>query len=120
MVSELLHYDEVSSHTRFVIKEDNLLVSGGYFREPGLLENIAQTAATHAGAIALHNNEPVKVGYIGTVKNFVVKELPPVNEEIETTIILKNRVFDVSLVSGSVIYKGREIASCEMKIFIIK
>jgi len=120
MVDELLAFSENSSKTGFTVQQENILVMDGYLQEPGLLENIAQTAAAHAGAIAKKNNQPVKVGYIGTVKNFTVKELPPVHSKIETTIILQNRVFDVSLVTGSVIYEGREIASCEMKIFIIK
>lgn len=120
MVDQLISFNEISSTSGFTVREENILVLDGFLQEPGLLENIAQTAAAHAGAAAISKNEPVKVGYIGTVKNFAVKELPPVSAKIETTITVQNKVFDVSLVTGNVFYEGREIASCEMKIFIIK
>ncbi len=120
MVDELLDYNENTSSTRFLVAPDNIFVFEGFLQEPGLLENIAQTAAAHAGAMALISQEPVKVGYIGTVKNFSVNELPPVNAKIETTVTVHQKVFDVSLVTGAVFFENREIASCEMKIFIIK
>ena len=56
------------------------------FTEPGLLENIAQTAAARAGYEAKKENEPVRVGYIGAVKNFEVFDLPGLHDMIETEI----------------------------------
>ena len=46
------------------------------FKEPGLVENIAQTAAARAGYISHTENKPVLVGYIGAVNNLQVFSLP--------------------------------------------
>lgn len=119
MVDELLFSDESQTGSVFTVPEDNLMVKGGKFQEPGLLENIAQTAAARAGYTAVENNEPVKLGYIGAVKNFQVFELPPVHAKLLTTVTVTNQIFDVTAITGTVSFENRIIASCEMKIFII-
>jgi len=118
MVDELIYSDEKSSGTSLLITDDNLFVVNGEFRETGLLENIAQTAAARAGHDALHENKPVKVGYIGAVKNFEVFALPGLHDVIETEIVTGNQVFDVTVIKGTVYCRSKVIASCEMKIFI--
>ncbi|MFT3932040.1 MAG: 3-hydroxyacyl-ACP dehydratase [Chitinophagaceae bacterium] len=104
--------------TRLHVKADNIFVENGFFTEPGLLENIAQTAAAKAGYEAQKDNEPVRVGYIGAVKNFEVHALPAVGDIIETEIVIGNQVFDVSVVKGTIRCGEKLIARCEMKIFI--
>jgi len=118
MVDELIYSDEKSSRTSLLITDDNLFVVNGEFREPGLLENIAQTAAARAGHDALHENKPVKVGYIGAVKNFEVFKLPVLNDRIETEITVEDQVFGATLITGTTKCNDELIARCEMKIFI--
>src|SRR5665213_1540943 len=67
MVDKLLSCDENSSKTSFRVDEENVLVVKGEFSEEGLIENIAQSAAAHAGYLAMMKNIPVTVGYISTV-----------------------------------------------------
>ena len=93
MIDELVYSDEKSSRTSLLINNDNIFVVNGELREPGLLENIAQTAAAHAGYDAYKENQPVKVGYIGAVKNFEVFRLPLLNDRIETEITVEDQVF---------------------------
>jgi predicted hotdog family 3-hydroxylacyl-ACP dehydratase len=118
MIDELSFSDGNHTRTRFQVRADNIFVQNGYFTEPGLLENIAQTAASRAGYEANKENAPVRVGYIGAVKNFEVFGLPAVGDIIETEIIIGNQVFDVSVIKGSISCNNRVIAKCEMKIFI--
>ena len=118
MVDELIYSDEKSSRTSLLITDDNLFVVNGELREPGLLENIAQTAAARAGHDALHENKPVKVGYIGAVKNFEVFKLPVLNDRIETEITVEDQVFGATLITGTTKCNDELIARCEMKIFI--
>ena len=40
---------ENQAQTQFLITAENVLTDKGYFTEAGLMENIAQTAAAHAG-----------------------------------------------------------------------
>lgn len=118
MIDELSFSDGKSTRTRLQVRADNIFVQNGLFTEPGLLENIAQTAAARAGYEANKENAPVRVGYIGAVKNFEVFDLPGVGDIIETEITIGNQVFDVSVIKGVISFNNRVIAKCEMKIFI--
>jgi len=118
MIDELVYSDEKSSRTSLLINADNIFVVNGELREPGLLENIAQTAAAHAGYGAIQENQPVKVGYIGAVKNFEVFKLPLLNDRIETEIKVEDKVFGATLITGTTKCNDELVARCEMKIFI--
>ncbi|HYM93424.1 MAG TPA: hypothetical protein VET23_04745, partial [Chitinophagaceae bacterium] len=120
MVDKLLSSDENSTQTTFRVNEENVLVVNGEFSEAGLLENIAQTAAARAGYIAMMENKPVVVGYIGAVKNLEIFDLPKINDELVTEIKIKDQVFDVTVITGTIRCNDKLIAQCEMNIFISK
>ncbi len=119
MVDRVMASNETSTKSAFRIQEDNIFVEGGKLKEPGLVENIAQTAAARAGFKALSEDQPVKIGFIGGIRNLRVFGFPDVGSEIETEITIVNQVFDVSVISGKVTCKGMLLAVCEMKIFIM-
>src|ERR1019366_3334042 len=102
MVDKLLRCDAHNAQTTFCIKEDNVLVVDGVFSEAGLMENMAQTAAARAGYMARRENKPVVPGYIVAVKNLEIFELPKINDELVTDIALKNQVFNMIVISGTV------------------
>lgn len=118
MIDKLLHFSETTTSTGFTIKADNIFVEDGEFKEPGLIENIAQTAAARAGYISKTGNKPVLVGYIGAVNNLHIFSLPKTGDELITEITIENQIFDVTLISGKIICKDKTIAQCNMKIFI--
>lgn len=118
MIDQLITYNEKITRTSFKIKAANIFVENGRFGEPGLVENIAQTAAARAGYVSLHDNKPVLVGYIGAIKNLVIHSLPMVNDELVTEISVENQIFDVMLISGKITCRDILLAACEMKIFI--
>jgi len=118
MIDELSGSDGNLTNTRLQVRTDNIFVENNVLTEPGLLENIAQTAAARAGYEAKKDNAPVRVGYIGAVKNFEVFVLPAVGDVLETEIITGNQVFDVSVIKGTIHSNGHLVARCEMKIFI--
>ena len=118
MVDKILSSDATKTSSSFIIKEGNVFLENGFFKEPGLLENIAQTAAARAGSISKIENKPVDVGYIGAVKNFKIFSLPTIGDELLTEITIENQIFDVTLISGKILCNNIEIAYCEMKIFI--
>ena len=120
MIDKLVGCDDTCSITTLQVKAENVLVYNGELSEAGLMENIAQTAAAGAGYVALKNNEPVLVGYIAGVKNLEIFALPKVGDVIETTVIIKTQIFDVTIVSGIIKCNEELLATCEMKIFIKK
>ena len=118
MIDKLLSSGETITTTGFSIMEDNIFVEKGIFKEPGLVENIAQTAAARAGYISQTENKPVMVGYIAAVNNLQVFALPKTGDELITEITVENQIFAVSLISGKITCNQQVIAQCSMKIFI--
>jgi predicted hotdog family 3-hydroxylacyl-ACP dehydratase len=116
MVDELLFADATTARTNFVIRADNPLVGNGQFGEGGLLENIAQTAAAGSGYHALQTGAAVTAGFIISVSNFFITDLPAVGDELLTETRVQMRIPDIIVISGVVNCKERVIATCEMKI----
>jgi predicted hotdog family 3-hydroxylacyl-ACP dehydratase len=117
MVGKLLHVDETLTRSSFVIEPGNVFVKNGFFQEAGLMENIAQTAALRAGYLTLTDNKSVENGYIGSVKDFEVLQLPQINDELLTEISIADRIFNVTVLTGRIWLNETLIASCEMKVF---
>jgi len=117
MVDILLANNDTRTISKFKIIEVNIFCSDGYFTEPGLIENMAQTAALRAGYEAKQNKEKVKIGFIGAVKNLKIHQLPEVSSSIETTITITNNFGNIILVKGEVVSEGKLMAESEMSIF---
>ena len=120
MISELIQTDAITSRSSFEVKADNIFLKDNYLQEPALVENIAQTAAARAGYLAIQEQRPVTIGYIGSIQNLEVFELPVSGDQLNTEIRVMNQVFDVTLIGATVSCGGKKIATCEMKIFISK
>ena len=118
MTGEMTYIDEKCTKTIFTIPPDNLFVANGYFTEPGLIENMAQTAAAYTGHRAYKQGKPAPVGYIAALRNVKVTELPKANDTITTEILLEQVVMGFHLVKGRVMIGDKEIASTEFKIFL--
>jgi len=119
MVDEILYSDEKITRTKFRVRGSNIFVEKGYLKEPGLVENIAQTAAARAGFISQTENKAVLVGYIGAVKNLEIYSLPKTGDELVTEVAIENQIFNVTLISGKIFCNEKKLAQCEMKIFLI-
>lgn len=120
MIGKLLEVTGTKTMTSLFIKETNLFCSGGLFREPGLIENMAQTAAAGVGYISKEKGTEPPVGFIGGLRNLYIEELPKVGCEIRTEVTLQHEVFDATVVQGKIFLEERCIATCELKIFLIK
>lgn len=118
MVDELVAAGDLTATTRFRVRPDNLFIKNGRLTEPALIENMAQTAAARIGFICREKNEPVPVGFIGSVQDLEVMDLPAIGDELETEIMIKNQVFDVTIITGKVVCKNKLLAQCGMKIFL--
>jgi 3-hydroxyacyl-[acyl-carrier-protein] dehydratase len=112
---------EVSDHhaiTQLLIEEKNIFTESGYLTEPGLVENIAQTAAAQMGYQCFVKNVPVPVGYIAAVKSLKIFAMPRINEVITTSVSIKHKVLDVTVAEGRIEQAGQLYCSCEMRIFV--
>lgn len=120
MIDTIELCEGATTKTTFRIEANNLFVKDGLFHEPGIVENIAQTAAAKAGyEVKKMGKEPL-IGFIGAVKDLKIFALPKVNDVLETTVVIKTEVMDVTIIDGFTYCHGEKIAECEMKIFIQK
>jgi 3-hydroxymyristoyl/3-hydroxydecanoyl-(acyl carrier protein) dehydratase len=120
MIGNLLSCENNMTVTDLDILEDNIFVKDGFFQEPGIIENIAQTAAAKAGyEVKKMGKEPL-LGFIGAVKDLRIHFLPRVNDKLVTTVEITNEVMDVTIIRGRSEVDGKMVAECEMKIFIQK
>jgi 3-hydroxyacyl-[acyl-carrier-protein] dehydratase len=116
-VHALVEADDDHAVSQLTIEPDNIFVSKEYFAEPGLVENIAQTAAMHVGYQCSLKNIPIPIGYIAAVKDLKIQSLPKQNTTITTSVKVTNKVLDVTVVEGRVEQEGNLLCSCEMRIF---
>lgn len=120
MVDRLISVEQKTTVTALIIREDNVFCENGKFREPGLIENMAQTAAAGAGAKPDMAGKEASTGFIGGIRNLKIMEFPETGQEIVTKATVIHEVFDATIVLGEVFLEDRLIASCELKIFLVK
>ncbi len=118
MVSRLIHAEKNMATTELYVQEDNIFCSEGKLSEPGIIENIAQTAAAMSGYHAFKNQEKVKKGFIGSVENLIIHELPKQGNTISTNVEVENEVMNVQIIKGEIKLGNKLLAECKMKIFL--
>lgn len=117
MIDRLLSTNERITSTELEILDDNILVENGHLSEAGIIENIAQTAALHAG-YHRHPCDEVLIGFIGALKNLEIYRLPKVGSRLTTTIEILHQVMGATIIKGSSTCMDQPVAACEMKIFL--
>jgi 3-hydroxyacyl-[acyl-carrier-protein] dehydratase len=117
-VHYLLQATDDFAETQFEVLSESIFVKNGLLQEPGLLENIAQTAAAQMGYVCKKKGLKVPLGYIASIKNLKVFSLPPIGTVLTTSIQITNHVLSVILLEGIVRLNGAIVCQCEMRIFI--
>ncbi len=118
MVDGLLSNDDSSTISTLTLSKDNIFCDRGFFHEPGLIENIAQTAALRSGYLAFKSNEIPKVGYIGSVKRMTIHRLPYDNDTLTTKVSVITQLMNVLIIKGEVRVGSKLMAEGEMNIFL--
>ena len=118
LISRIYKCDETSVVTGFDIVNEHILTQNGKLTESGIVENMAQSAASMAGFEAVINKSQPRVGFIANIKNLVINFLPEVGNEVLTQIKTKTQVMNVSIIEANSYCNNELIATCEMKIFL--
>lgn len=118
MIHELHEADETHAVTTFTVEPENIFIDKNRMAEPGLIENIAQTAAAQVGYACFRQSKPVPIGYIAAIKDLVVHKLPGSGSQIRTVVEVVNMVMDITLIKGTVYQDNSVLCECEMRIFI--
>ncbi|WP_394758590.1 hypothetical protein [Flavobacterium sp.] len=120
MVDKMYSYTEASLVSGLKIQSDNIFYHNGSFVEAGLVEHMAQSVALHTGYQFYLKQEPAPTGYIGSIKDIVIKELPKLNDEILTTVSILQEFGGITLVDIVTKLNGIEIATGQMKTVLAK
>ena len=118
MIDSLTHFDETLTTTRLTVSEDNIFVEqGGVLNPCALVENIAQTCAARMGYINQYiHKERVRLGFIGSVRNFLVLRPVHVGETLTTSIEVVEEIMQLTLVNAIISSGNETVATAEMKI----
>lgn len=100
------------------ISESNIFCKEGFLQEPGLIENIAQTAAVGVGFEYRNENKDVPTGYIGAVQKLTIHRLPEIGKTVFTEVNVEHKVFNTTLINGKITCDDQLIADCSMKIYL--
>lgn len=122
MIDSLVSCSEKQVVSRFTIRGDNLFVGRLGMTAPGLMENMAQTAAARMGYLMKNQkgdaNKKVPVGVIGSIKNFRLHFQPETGSVIFTTVSIEHEVLLATVVKGKVEVEGRLAAEGDLQIFL--
>ncbi len=118
MIDSLVKAEGDRCETVFQIKADNIFVHDNHLPEAGLIENIAQTSAAGFGYQFVSKNEPIPVGFIGSVQKLKIFNLPKVGDCLKTVVSFTHSVMNISVVEGFVYNQDSIIAQCHMKLVL--
>ena len=115
-VDRLVRYDDAETVTAFTVPAEHLLVEDGHLTAPGILENMAQSSAARIGYLCKYIlHVPVRIGYIGAIRKFRVNRLPAAGETVQTTVVLREDVFGISLTDVTVRVGEEVVAEASLK-----
>lgn len=117
MVDKLVYFDEKTTTTSFLVREDNLFVENGRLNACALAENIAQTCAARLGYVNKYIlKRGIQIGFIGAVKDMKVIDTPVVGDVLTTTIHVLEQIMRLTLVTAVIRIGDRVVTTAEMKI----
>ena len=115
-VDRLDRFDREEVVTSFTVPADGPLVEDGCLTEAGLVENMAQSSAARIGYISVYiDHVPVRIGYLGQIKNLEINRLPRCGEVLSTTVRLRQEVFGITLVEARVCQGEEMVAQAAVK-----
>jgi len=121
LVDAIYEHTENEILSGFTIPENHILVdSQNLLSEAGIIEHFAQTIALYQGYYYYLKNLPAPVGYIGSIRNIDIFQLPEARQEIRTRVVVLQQVLGVTMVSGEVYLGEKLIAQGEMRTIIAK
>ena len=118
MVDAILEYEESKVVGGLTVSEDCIFVENNTLKEPGVLEHMAQTVALYTGYEYYLKNMQAPVGYIGSMKNVEILQLPKIGEKLVTSATILHEIMGVTLVNIETKVDEKIIAFGEMKTVI--
>ncbi len=116
MVDKILSCDKTAAKTQFEVRADNIFLDNGKLSAAGMIEHMAQSCAARMGCLDRMNDEPIKIGYIGDIRNCQILRYPDCGETLLTLVTIVEEVFHLTLAQVTVSVGEEVIATANMKI----
>ena len=117
MVDKLTSFEGKIASTVFEIRKDNcMLADDGTLTAGGLLENIAQTCAARIGYINKMDQQTVKIGVVGSLKNIEINAYPKIGDILKTTVEETSGILNMTLLNAKIECNSVVIAEGEIKV----
>ncbi|OXA94382.1 hypothetical protein [Flavobacterium hercynium] len=120
MVDSMYSFTETSLVSGLKITNDNIFFDQDTFLEAGLIEHMAQSVALHTGYDFFLRNEVAPTGYIGSIKEIEIKQLPKIGDSIQSTVTILQEFAGITLVDIVTTLNNEEIAKGQMKTVLAK
>lgn len=113
----IVSYSDDTTATEFSVPLEGLFIEEGFLKADAIVEIMAQTAAARIGYKAIYiDHTPVRIGVIGSVKNFQLIRRPATGELLRTEVTVLHDIFGISLVSATTSSGNETIATGQLKI----
>lgn len=119
MVDSLLHFEENKCVAGLTISKENILASETNFSAAGLIEHMAQSAALYTGYGYHLKNEPIQIGYIGSLNKVEIATLPKIGQTLETNVTILHEILNITVVSIETVCDGEVIGNAEIKVVLM-
>ena len=116
MVDKVLSCDNTDAITEFVVREDNIFLDDMKLSPAGIIENMAQSCAARMGCISRLSSGPIKIGFIGDIRDCTILRQPDCHETLTTHVEVIEEVFNLTLANVETKVADKVIASARMKI----
>jgi len=111
---------DLQAETQLTIRRDNIFFADGGLMACGVIENMAQSCAARMGYVETQGNAPIKIGFIGDIKQCVISQLPREHDVVITTVRVISQVFNLTMVALEAKVGEQTIATAQMKIATIQ
>lgn len=119
LVDALIEADDKMAKSEFQIPENHVMVEEGHLLEGGIVENMAQTCALHAGHLAHSKGQNTPLGFIAGIKSLKIVAYPVSGNILKTVVKLQQEIMNMSIATAAVHDQNDNfVASCEFRIFI--
>ncbi len=116
MVDKVQSCDETDAVTEFMVRQDNIFLDNSKLSPAGMIENMAQACAARMGCVNRMKNESIKIGYIGDIRNLVIKRQARLGETLSTHVHIILDMLDLTLASVTTKVGDETIAEARIKI----
>lgn len=116
MIDRVVSCDGIDAVIDFFVSQDNVLSENNLLSASGIIENMAQSCAALMGCRCLLHGIPITIGYIGEVRNAIIKKRPKCGYTIQTHVHLIEEVFNIIIADVKVVCGDNTIASAYIKV----